>query len=171
MAVIDRGLERIARFLGGAGILVALLMALHIVIDVAARFLFNAPLAGTLEIVANYYMVGLIFAPLALVQRKRAHIAADFLAGVFGRRLRTGLDVVIAVAMTAFCGAVIWRTGIEALRSIDTLEAVQTSGYFVYVFPARWFIPVGLTAMGCCALAQGIGSFRQLLRGEVEADS
>jgi hypothetical protein len=99
MAVIDRGLERIARFLGGAGILVALLMALHIVIDVAARFLF------------------------------------------------------------------------KALRSIDTLEAVQTSGYFVYVFPARWFIPVGLTAMGCCALAQGIGSFRQLLRGEVEADS
>ena len=166
---LDRALDRLARLLGGAGMAVVLLMAVHIVVDAMARFLFNAPLAGTLEIVANYYMVGLIFAPLALVQRARAHIAADFMAGLFGARLRQVLDVVIAMAMAVFAAVLVWRTSIEALRSWDSLEAIQTSGYFVYIFPARWFVPLGMGALGLCALAQCAASLRRLRAGDAAA--
>jgi TRAP-type C4-dicarboxylate transport system permease small subunit len=154
MELIDAALSRLARLLSGLGVLIVILMTVHIVADVTSRFFFNYPLAGTLEIVANYYMVGLIFLPLAVVQRNNGHIAADFLSGLITGRFRYFLDAFLALSMAVFAATIVWRTGVEALRSVDTLEAVQTSGYFVYIFPARWFIPIGVSVMGLCALVQ-----------------
>ena len=59
-----------------AGVFVVVMM-LHIVADVLAKWLFNYPIVGTLEIVANYYMVALIFLPLAYVQRAGGHIIVE----------------------------------------------------------------------------------------------
>ena len=154
MIAIDKALSQLSWGLMGLGTAVAILMALHIVIDVASKFLFNFPLAGTLEIVSNYYMVGLIFAPLAHIQRVDGHIAADLFVRFLNPGLRRYLNAFVMLAMAAFAALLVWRSSVEALRSFSYLEAVQTSGYFVYVFPVRWFIPVGLGAMGLCALAQ-----------------
>ena len=151
---MQRSLDAVADLLLGAGIVVAILMAIHVVADVVAKFLFNFPLAGTLEIVAHYYMVGLIFFPLAYVQRRDGHIAADLLTRFIPPLLRDWISCVSCLAMAGFCGLLVWRSAIDALRSFEIAEAVQTSGYFVYIFPARWFVPVGLAVMGCFALLQ-----------------
>ena len=52
-------------------------MMLNIVADVLSKWLLNFPIDGTLEFVANYYMVGLIFLPLAYVQRAGGHIVVE----------------------------------------------------------------------------------------------
>lgn len=154
LRAIDKALSRLSWGLMSVGICIAILMALHIVIDVLAKFLFNFPLAGTLEIVANYYMVGLIFMPLAHIQRADGHIAADLFVNLLNPDVRRYLNAFVMFSMAAFAALLVWRSSVEALRSFSYLEAIQTSGYFVYVFPARWLIPIGFGAMGFCALAQ-----------------
>lgn len=154
MTSVRRALDILADGLVNLGIVVAILMALHVTADVAAKFLFNFPLAGTLEIVAHYYMVGLIFFPLAYVQRKDGHIAAELLTRFLPARAREYAAALAYLAMAVFAALLVWRTSIDALRSLDVLESVQTSGYFVYIFPARWFVPVGIGLMGCFALIQ-----------------
>ena len=49
-------------------------MAVHVIADVSARYLFNQPLPGTIEIVSLYYMVAVIYLPVAYVQSRRQHI-------------------------------------------------------------------------------------------------
>ena len=56
-----------------AGILIILMM-IHVAVDVFCRIVLNAPLYGTLEIVAGYYMVAVVFLPLAYVSGGEGHI-------------------------------------------------------------------------------------------------
>ena len=156
-------LDATADLLMGAGILVAILMAVHVVADVAAKFLFNFPLAGTLEIVAHYYMVGLIFFPLAYVQRRDSHIAADLLTRLLPRSITDWISCVSCLAMAGFAALLAWRSSVDAIRSLVIVESVQTSGYFVYIFPARWFVPLGLSVMGCFALLQAVRQIMTLV--------
>ena len=158
MSPLPRFLDACAGVLLNLGILVAVLMAVHVVADVISKFLFNFPLAGTLEIVAHYYMVGLIFFPLAHVQRGNGHIAAELLTRFLSPRVQAVAACVTFAAMAAFAALLVWRTSIDALRSLEVAEAVQTSGFFVYIFPARWFVPLGLGVMGCLAAVQAARS-------------
>jgi TRAP-type C4-dicarboxylate transport system permease small subunit len=151
-------LDGLTNVLAAAGMAVVVVMALHIFCDILAKFLFNQPLAGTLEIVAHYYMVGLVFAPLAYVQHRRGHIAADFAMRVLGTRAQHAVEAVIGLVMALFIGLLVWQSGLAAIRSTAALEFVQTSGYFVYIFVARWFVPIGLAVMGLCALSQAVSS-------------
>ena len=158
MSPLPRFLDACADILLNLGILVAILMAVHVVADVVSKFLFNFPLAGTLEIVAHYYMVGLIFFPLAHVQRGNGHIAAELLTRFLSPRVQAVAACATFAAMAAFAALLVWRTSIDALRSLEVAEAVQTSGFFVYIFPARWFVPLGLGVMGCLAAVQAVRS-------------
>ncbi len=153
---LQRALDAVADRLVDLGIVVGVLMALHVVVDVIAKFLFNFPVAGTLEIVAHYYMVGLIFFPLAHVQRADGHIAAELLVRFLSPATLRITGALTYLAMAGFAGLLVWRSSIDALRSLDIVESVQTSGYFVYIFPARWFVPVGVGAMGCYAFLQAV---------------
>lgn len=155
---MQRTLDALTDVLAAAGMVVVVLMALHIFADVTARFLFTYPLAGTLEIVAHYYMVGLVFAPLAYVERRRGHIAADIATRFLGARARHAIAAIAGLAMALFVGFLAWQGTLAALRSTAALEYVQTSGYFVYIFAARWFVPVGLAVMGLYALVHALGS-------------
>src|SRR3546814_20205192 len=66
--------DRLAKALMFLSCAIMLAMVLHIVADVMARYLFNQPLAGTIEVVSNWYMVGVAFLPLAYVQWHREHL-------------------------------------------------------------------------------------------------
>ena len=65
------GVSTVLAWIGGAALI---LMMLHIAADVVARYIFNAPLHGTVEIVSAYYMVAVVFLPLGDDRaRERAH--------------------------------------------------------------------------------------------------
>ena len=78
--MLRRLLGRLANALAFLGGIAVVLMMLHICADVIAKYVFNSPIPGTLEIVSNYYMVATVFLPLALVERKNAHIAVEILS-------------------------------------------------------------------------------------------
>ena len=71
MTRLLKALDRIADLLLIAGCAVTLAMMLHVTADVLGKVLFNHPINRTLEVVTYYYMVGCVFLPLAMVQRKQ----------------------------------------------------------------------------------------------------
>ena len=129
-----------------AGILM-LLMMLHIVADVAGRTLFNHPLDGTTEIVSGYYMVAVIFFPLAYVTHYEGHITVElFTRGLPPRRL-AGLEAVIGVVAFGFLVWFSWETIIAAYNSFLNNEQWETADDLVTIWPSRWFLPIGLVLM------------------------
>ena len=86
MVGIGKALARLLDIQATIGIAAVGLMMFHITFDVFGKYLFNAPLPATLEIVSHYYMVVVVFLPLAMVEKRDAHISVEVLTQNFSDR-------------------------------------------------------------------------------------
>ena len=82
-----------------------LIMMLQIVGDVIGRYFFNSPIDGTMAIVSNWYMVAIIFLPLALVQRHRQHVVTTFFIDRLSSRMQTHMKAAGDAVMLLIFGA------------------------------------------------------------------
>lgn len=138
---VTRGMTRITEIAVTLSGLVMTLMVMHVVTDVTLRYVVGVPLAGTTEIVSRYYMVALIFLPLAFVQITDKNISASLLSDLMPSQVQILLDCLTAILMGIYAALLCWRTGVEALHATRITEQIQTSAYFLPTWPARW-IPV-----------------------------
>lgn len=131
---------------------VLVLMAVHIVADVGARYFLGRPLDGTTEIVSRYYMVALIFLPLAYVQATGRHVEASFFADALPDKAKAALGCLTSVLMLAFAVLLAWQAGIEAARSTAISEKLQTASYFLLTWPGRWIPVLGMALVALQSL-------------------
>ena len=125
-----------------AGVLLFCMMTLTF-IDVALRYVFNAPLQGSFEI-TELMLVGLIFAALPLVSRREEHVVMDFLdrflpLGIY-RALRA-LEHIVSAAVMIGMGCLMWQKATK-LGSYGDTTAVLKIGLapFVYAIAVLIFI-------------------------------
>jgi TRAP-type C4-dicarboxylate transport system permease small subunit len=91
-----------------------------IVVDVAGRYLFSAPLKGADDL--NSILIGvMIFTGLPLVTAREQHIRVDLLTGQFGARLREALR-------RLFCLVAAGVLVVMALKLRDTADIFADFG-------------------------------------------
>lgn len=118
-------------------------MMLHITLDVACRTLISAPLPGTLSIVSHYYMVPVVYLPLAMVERLDAHITVDILYQHLRPAIQRWQNVLVQLLATAYFGALTWLSAEDAWESM--LEGDTEMGQLsLLIWPARFILPVGM---------------------------
>ena len=69
------------------------LMTVLTFVNVILRYVFNAPLNGTILFVSTFYMVAIAFLPLALVEQGDNHISVELLFDRFPGGLRRALMI------------------------------------------------------------------------------
>lgn len=88
-------------------------------IDVLGRYIFSAPLRGSLEII-EYAMALVIFGALPLVTRRREHVTVSLIENLVkgqGRRIKLVLcDAISAIAL----GMLTWRLSVQALEDLES---------------------------------------------------
>ena len=152
-------LDRITRWLEAIALVVMAIMALHIVLDVVLTALFARPLTGTLEIVGHYYMVSIILLPLAALHLADRQITADFFTARASAPLRRGMDVVSNLCLAGFSCVIVWQSAIAAWQRTLETENIMVSQVFVYVWPSRWFVPLGFGLLALVALVKAVSAF------------
>ena len=106
-----------------AGLLFA--MMLLITLDVAGRYLFNAPIAGSFE-VTQFLLALLIFAALPVVTRDDTHISVSLVENLLKGRAKFTQRLFVLVVDAAAVGVISWRTWVGA----EQLAAdQQVTGY------------------------------------------
>jgi len=159
---IERQIKKIGEVLALVGGVMIIAMMLHIVADVAMKYLLNDPIDGTTEIVAAYYMVGVVFLPLCYVTFTSGHIVVEtFTQRLAARPLRL-ITACAGLATLGYLSFITYYTVIEALRRTEEGEAWETSVDLVAVWPSRWLLPIGLAAMALYVLFDVV----QRLRGK-----
>lgn len=143
--------------------LIVLLMMLQIVADVAGRMIFNHPIDGTTEIVSGYYMVAVIFFPLAYVAHNDGHITVELFTRHLPERRLAGLEAVIGVVCLLFTIWFAWESVSTAWLSTQHNEQWETSQGLVTIWPSRWFLPIGLGMMGIYILLRLIADIRKAM--------
>jgi TRAP-type C4-dicarboxylate transport system permease small subunit len=140
MKGIDKWLERLLG-VAAAGLLFAMMLLTFT--DVILRYIFNAPLRGSLE-VTELMMVVLIFAGLPLVSRKDEHVVMDLFDHMLTRRalhaVRRSVHVVCGVLMTGMGWLILKKAG-KLLEYGDTSAVLRIElAPYVYVVAGLIFV-------------------------------
>jgi len=159
MQRLERALDMLTDVLTLVSGIAISLMAIHIVADITGRYLFRAPLPGTVEFVSRYYMVVLVFLPLALVQRRDGHFVAGLFTDHLTPPIKRRLIAVTQVAMAVVAALLAWRGVTAAEYATHTGEQVQAAEFVVMTWPGRWLVPLGLGLMALQALAGAVRLF------------
>lgn len=147
METIRRLIERPADWLIAFACVVTIVMMFHIVADVFAKYAFNSPIEGTIETVAGYYMVAVVFFPFAYVACTEGQIVVDLFTRGLSKRTVMRLDGIIAIAMFLYLAVFTWKTVEEAVLRTAQLEIWETGTSMIPIWPSRWLIPIGCGVM------------------------
>ncbi len=152
--ILDRAADLLALIAGA----ILILMMLHITADVACRYLFAMPFHDTVEIVSTYYIVAIVFLPLALVERLNAHIVVELVTQHLPRRVQEILIACVALASASYFGAFTWRTGQDALQKYAVGE-VTLGTTAITVWPTRFYLPIGCGLIALLLIYKAIRLF------------
>ncbi len=107
----------------GACAVLALMMYV-VFADVLLRYVFNAPIAGSVEII--YCLMGLLIAMgFGLVTYEDGHVRVDILTNVLPQRARAACDALAHLLSVIAAGLVCWRLWITALDQAHDLNETQ----------------------------------------------
>jgi TRAP-type C4-dicarboxylate transport system permease small subunit len=124
------------------GLLAGFLMMVHVTADVAGRYLFNSPLAGTTEFVAAYYMVIVAYAPWAWLSSRDNHIVAGVFKRIGSPRFDFWLEIAVKILTLVYVSVFTYQTGLAAVQRTRTGEVWLAGTIYLPVWPSRWMLPI-----------------------------
>lgn len=160
--LLKRGSDLFA-WVGGAALL---LMMLEISADVILRTLFNNPLPLTVEIVSYYYMLLVVFMPMALVEYGGHHISVNLVSQHLGKKTKQVVLFIAMVAALVYFSLMTWQTARQALESFEIKEYLM-GAFALPTWPARFALPLGCGLYSLVLITRII----QILRGvDIDAE-
>jgi len=147
MDFIDRWLGRAVNLTSIIGSIAVGLMMVHITVDVVGKFVFFSPVPATITMVSNYYMVVVAFLPLALAERRNAHISVEVLTELFPTRVQHHINGLTYLLSGAVFGLLAWRGFNDAYNKQDMGSFIMEQGTKVLIWPGHYLLPVGASLM------------------------
>jgi len=138
------------------GIMLLMLM------DVAGRYLFNAPVPGAAEVI-ELAMGMTVFSAFPLVTARREHIQLDYLSKALAGRVRSLTDALVASISAAGMALLAWRIGAKALTIAqygDTTPFLR-----IPIGPIAYFIAFCAAATTLIFLWQALILWQQTVLG------
>lgn len=148
----------------GAACLFILAMMFHVTLDVLGKFIFTTPAPATIETARLYYMVALVFLPFAYIARGEGHIFVELFTRKLSDRPRSFLDGLMGLLTLVWVGVLAWYSGEEAITVTIALEFEETAAGLLYIWPSRWFVPLGSGIMGLAVILRLTQDFRLAFR-------
>ncbi|MBV7392639.1 TRAP transporter small permease [Mameliella sediminis] len=171
MSHLSNLLTGISRLLLGIAALAAGLMMLHVTADVASKLFLLQPIIGTLETVSLFYMVTLVFLPLAVVQRDRQQVFIELFTQNLPARGKAALDAFALLLTLIFCALLTWKGFGTALEKTLVRELSTNIEFQVQVWPGRWLPVLGYGATCLWCLLQLIQDIPTILFGASDEQS
>ncbi len=130
-----------------------------VVIDVTMRYVFNAPLAWSYDLVSNYLMVTSFFFALSETLRREHHVNVDIVYSRFPLRLRRLCKMIGWMATSALFALMTWLAAANAWSRFTTHEVVAGAIPWPTWIPAA----VGAIGMGVMTARLAVGAAALLL--------
>ena len=171
MFAIGRFLSFLAKSSSLIGAICVVLMMLHVTADVAGRYLFNAPVPGTIVVVANYYMVILVFIALGVAEEKRAHISVELFTDLMPQRAQNGFSVFASLLTVAVVLVLMIGGWTEAVKKTNTGTTMEQGSSMIEVWQSYWMVPLGAALMALIALYRVVATLTGWRNGLNETDT
>lgn len=151
MFMIGRSLSFLAKSSSLIGAICVILMMLHVTADVAGRYLFNTPVPGTIVVVANYYMVIVVFLALGVAEEKRAHISVEFVTDLMPQRAQTGFSLFSGILTVGIIIVLMISGWTEAVKKTNIGATMEQGSQRIEIWQSYWLVPLGAALMALIA--------------------
>ena len=145
-----------ATVLGAAAVF---LMMAHVALDVAGKVLVSTPVPATLAMVSNYYMVVVAFLPLAVAERRDAHIAVEVLTDRFPEKVQHVLRGFGTLFFAGVFALLARQAFVEAASKREVGAFMLEQDVKVLIWPSHYLMAAGCTLMVLALLARIAGGF------------
>ena len=176
-AVDGRKLPVIIRFVDGLSTLFAfgaaiavVLLAVSVFFDVIGRTIFHAPLTGTLEMTAYWWMPMLTLLAFAFTERQQEHIKVTILLDALPLRMRQIVEGSFSILATGLLVALTWYTLVDAMHSARIGETTPGTPP-VAIWPFKFVAVAGAGMLSLQFAATSFRYFAGLLPQTKEFDS
>jgi TRAP-type C4-dicarboxylate transport system permease small subunit len=149
-------------YLAGALIVGVVVITVY---NVIGRWLFDAPLQGTVEL-TELAMVGIVYLGMAYAQQQDGHITVDLLYQRLGPRWRSVLDAFAAIVGVVVVTLIAWR--LYAYAEVLEIGGRTTASRQIPLYPFAYLAIVGLTAYGLALATTFVRRLRDAARREEE---
>lgn len=154
-------IERVLRTIAAACLLAVMLI---IFCDVFARYLFNAPIEWTYELVSMYLMPALFYFAVSDTLAEDHHIAVDLLSPYIPVPLRRVVEVLGGGAMAAVFGWIAWIFWSSAVANYRSGAVVMGTIEWPTWIPET-IVMVGAASIGLRLAGRVIGHLASLVTG------
>lgn len=158
-------LDRVSDVLLIIAAAVMAIMMFHVGADVIAKRVFGAPIIGTLEMVSLFYMVAVIFLPLAVVQKDREHIFVELFTQKLSAKWIRFLDAIALLLMLALTIILCWKGSEVAIEKMLAGEMSPNVEFDITVWQGRWFPVIGFALTAAYALIFLISELLSVISG------
>lgn len=134
------------------GAVFLVLMMVLIVVDVITTNLFGLPLPAASVVVKSYFMVLVVFVPMAWAQRTDAHVVVDVVYQAMSPGLRLASDLVSSVITLGTCGALVHVLWIDAVKKTEIGAFIFEQNVRVPTWPGYYALPIGFGLMALVIL-------------------
>lgn len=164
-----RALRRIVDAIDGALVLVgaAMLFCLMclVVADVTLRYLFNAPLQWSYEVISSYLMPGTFFVAASHTLKVHSHVAVDIVHNYVGTKTRYVFEFITTViAIPAFAICAVMAAGVTWEEFLGGNQS--SSGLALASWTLSIFLPLGFGLLTLRLILNAIGYGLTLARGK-----
>ena len=113
-------------------------------VDVACRYLFNAPILGVFEI-TEFMVLIVIFSFLATSQSHKSHVAVDLMIELLPKRIQRYIDLFNHAICLILMGLITWQGIVRAFELKEVGEA--SPNLQIPDYPFVFFMVLGCLAM------------------------
>jgi TRAP-type C4-dicarboxylate transport system permease small subunit len=139
---LGRLLGRLTDLLAFLACAAVVLMMLHITFDVFMRFI-GRPIPATVTIVPHYYMLPIIFLPLALAERNNAHITVEIFVQLLRRSWQRALAVLSWAVAAGVFGILLYQTWLDAVEKWRVGTFMMEVDWKIPIWASYFFLPAG----------------------------
>lgn len=122
MEKANRIITALENTLGVLASLMLLAIMLLVVLDVAMRYVFRAPLGWSYDLISMYLMAGLFFFSLSVTLQHEEHVRVDLLLKHFPPAMRHLAEFVTYLAASVVFGLIVYITFSKAVHSFQANE-------------------------------------------------
>lgn len=124
---IRRSFDRVELILASLAVVALVIMMLAVSADAVMRYMFNAPIHGTQDLVSRYLMVAAYFGILSGAYAKGAQIRIDFLLGTLRPSLQHAIEAIGCVGTGVLFALIAWLAGRQTVTSFVRSEVIPGS--------------------------------------------
>lgn len=148
MLKLNKGLNAGLSFITAIALV---LMVLHVVAHALMRFLFNAPISGTNEVVGYWYMPIVILLGIPAAQLQKEHISVTLLTDRLGQGTARVFSRFVHALGLMLCIAFTWYGMEEALENAELGSTAGVSDIITY--PVYFLVPLVFALLGVMYIA------------------